>query len=287
MVRGGARARRALPARTSARSSPPRASPRTWPTWRSWRARSRRRPSRGPRRRACGSSSPRPAGASACAQDWWVDERSDPEKSTRAAAQYLKELYEMFGDWNLALAGYNAGEGQVSRGIDRYGRAGLLGAAPRRSDLPRGDPNYVPDDPRRDRGGQGAGEVRLRGRRPSRRSPYDTRPRRGRRRPARGRGVRGHGRSTSVQLLNPELRRLATPANRTFDVKVPEGRGARARGLPGRLPAGEARHLPDPHRRPRADPGLDRAALRHAGRRTSPHANGLPPRASAWPGARS
>src|SRR6185503_1502600 len=53
-------------------------------------------------------------------QDWWVDERGDPEKATRAAARYLKSLYVMFGDWNLALAGYNAGEAKVQRGLARY-----------------------------------------------------------------------------------------------------------------------------------------------------------------------
>ncbi len=51
--------------------------------------------------------------------DWYIDDRMDPEKSTEAACRFLSYLYNYFGDWELALAGYNSGPGRVNRSI-RY-----------------------------------------------------------------------------------------------------------------------------------------------------------------------
>lgn len=69
----------------------------------------------------------------------WVDERKDPEKSTVAAARYLKHLYSIFGDWPLALASYNAGEGTVLRAIKRQGTTNYWDLR-----LPRQTEDYVP-----------------------------------------------------------------------------------------------------------------------------------------------
>ncbi|MGH8014844.1 MAG: LysM peptidoglycan-binding domain-containing protein [Candidatus Zixiibacteriota bacterium] len=54
-------------------------------------------------------------------RDWWMDERKDPIKSTQAACKFLKELYNKFGNWELAMAAYNGGPGRVSRTIQQQG----------------------------------------------------------------------------------------------------------------------------------------------------------------------
>ncbi|MBV9670007.1 MAG: transglycosylase SLT domain-containing protein, partial [Acidobacteriales bacterium] len=74
---------------------------------------------------------------------WWIDERQDPEKSTRAAAKHLRELYKQFGDWYLVMAAYNSGPGNVQYAVEKTGYADFWELY-RRSVLPKETKNYVP-----------------------------------------------------------------------------------------------------------------------------------------------
>jgi membrane-bound lytic murein transglycosylase D len=75
--------------------------------------------------------------------DYWVDDRLDPEHSARAATAYLQDLYAEFGDWYLALAAYNAGEGKIRRALRRSGKDDFWGIARTRY-IRRETKNYVP-----------------------------------------------------------------------------------------------------------------------------------------------
>ena len=77
--------------------------------------------------------------------DWYIDERSDPEKATVAAAKYLKTLSKMFdGDWNLVLAAYNGGLGRVQRAVKRAGTGDFWELADSSRYLPKETREYVP-----------------------------------------------------------------------------------------------------------------------------------------------
>jgi len=79
-------------------------------------------------------------------QNWYIDERSNPEKATLAAAKYLKWLGELFdGDWHLALASYNGGPSFIQRAVKRKGRPDFWALAEKSSPpLPRETREYVP-----------------------------------------------------------------------------------------------------------------------------------------------
>ncbi len=158
-------------------------------------------------------------------QDWYVDERSDPEKATVAAAKYLKTLCSIFdGDWHLALASYNGGPGRVQKALSRsrLGDFWALAAKPRL--LPRETREYVPmilaaiviaRNPLQygfqlqDAAAPSFDTVKVS-------KPVDLR------RVAEWTGVS----ISDIQSLNPELRRWTTPArSQDYEVKVPAGTG--------------------------------------------------------------
>ncbi|HET7216525.1 MAG TPA: transglycosylase SLT domain-containing protein, partial [Vicinamibacterales bacterium] len=154
--------------------------------------------------------------------DWYVDERSDPEKATIAAARYLKTLHDMFdGDWHLVLAAYNGGLGRVQRAMKRSGEEDFWTLSSNTRYLPRETREYVPlilaaiivaKNPT-----QYGFDITAE-------SPveYDTVvvPKAIDLR----RVAEWTGRSIDdIQALNPELRRWTTPLKSEYELKVPKG----------------------------------------------------------------
>jgi membrane-bound lytic murein transglycosylase D len=154
-------------------------------------------------------------------RNWWVDDRQDPEKATHAAARHLKDLYNQFGDWYLAMAAYNSGPGNVQRAVQRTGYADFWELY-RRNVLPAETKNYVPIilaitimsknpaqyglDRLRPDAGVEADKVTIH-------YPVDLR-------------LVAECVDTSVanlQELNPSLLRLTTPKDQSFDLRVPAG----------------------------------------------------------------
>lgn len=85
-----------------------------------------------------------PHGDYGLGRDSYVDERFDPEKSTRAYARYMKFLYDQLGDWYLAMAAYDHGAGNIQKAVERTGYADFWELY-KRHELPSETQNYVPE----------------------------------------------------------------------------------------------------------------------------------------------
>lgn len=157
-------------------------------------------------------------------QDWFVDERSDPEKATAAAAKYLKTLYHMFDNWHLAMASYNGGPGRLQRAIRSSGRRDFWSLTATSRYLPRETREYVPmilaaiiiaKNPVK-YGFDAATEPVRKAEAVLVPAALDLR------RVAEWTGVPAE----DIQRLNPELRRWTTPIRGdSYELKVPEGAG--------------------------------------------------------------
>lgn len=169
--------------------------------------------------------------------DYWVDERSDPEKSARAAAAYMKDLYAQFGDWHLALAAYNAGEGKIGRALATSGLRDFWSLAGTRH-IRRETKNHVPailaaalisKQPEK----YGLQQVDLH-------PPltYDTMVVEGAADLAVLARCAGTGLET-LKELNPALRRQQTPAGGRMDLRVPAGSAVLALAALADIPASE------------------------------------------------
>lgn len=154
-------------------------------------------------------------------RNWWVDDRQDPEKATRAAARHLKDLYKQFGDWYLAMAAYNSGPGNVQKAVQRTGYADFWELY-KRNVLPAETKNYVPIILAITIMSKNPAQYGLDRLRPDASADFDTVTID---HPVDLRLV-AECVDTSVatlQDLNPSLLRLTTPKDQTFELRVPAG----------------------------------------------------------------
>src|SRR6266478_3893785 len=152
-------------------------------------------------------------------RSWWVDERQDPEKATHAAARHLKDLYNQFGDWYLAMAAYNSGPGTVQSAVKRTGYADFWELY-RRNVLPKETRNYVPIILAVTIMAKNPAQYGLDDISPEQPVPYDA--------------VKINysvdlrlvaqcidASPATLQDLNPSLLRLATPKDQSFELRLP------------------------------------------------------------------
>src|SRR5712692_2253763 len=165
---------------------------------------------------------------------WWIDERQDPEKATRAAAQHLRDLYKLFGDWYLAMAAYNCGPGNVQKGIERTGYADFWELY-KRNVLPRETRNYVPIIIALTLIAKGAEHYGIQAE-PEAPVPTDIV------KPGHPIDLRLVAETIDVGVetlrsLNPSLLRLATPEDPTFELHLPPGSAQRFSAEIAEIPA--------------------------------------------------
>lgn len=167
-------------------------------------------------------------------QTAWIDERNSFEQATRASAKYLKSLASRYnGNWELAMAAYNTGAGNVDRGIQRAGTANFWAIYPYIAQETR---NYVPNILATILIAKNPEKYGFKGIKPDAPMAYD---------------VVQVASSTSLQLiaeatdssvdyirsLNPELKRDVTPKGEAYNVRVPGGRAKQFVALLKRIPA--------------------------------------------------
>src|SRR5882762_9676036 len=165
---------------------------------------------------------------------WWVDERQDPEKATRAAARHLRDLYSMYGDWYLAMAAYNCGPGNVQKGIERTGYADFWELY-KRNVLPRETKNYVPIIVALTLIAKDAAHYGIQAE-PEAPVPTDVV------KPGRAIDLRLVAETIDVDVetlrtLNPSLLRLATPDDPSFELHLPLGTAQRFSAEIAEIPA--------------------------------------------------